>query len=52
MHINIYIHICIKLDNPIYSYIFIYNYIFMYSNCKFNVDLYLIIRIIIYCKYA
>ena len=43
--IYIYIYIYIKLDNRIYSYIFIYNYIFMYSKCKFNVDLYWIIRI-------
>ena len=41
----IYIYIYIKLDNRIYSYIFIYNYIFLYSKCKFDVDLYIIIRI-------
>ena len=35
----------ITLDSRICSYIFIYNYIFMYSKCKFNVDLYGIIRI-------
>ena len=38
------------MDN---RYILMYNYIFIYSKCKFNVDLYRIIKnVIIYCKYA
>ena len=43
-YIYIYIYIYIKLYNRIYSYIFIYNYILIYSKCKFDVDLYIIIR--------
>ena len=41
------------MSNWIIGYIFIYNYIFIYSKCKFNVDLYRIIKnVIIYCKYV
>ena len=39
------------MSNWILGYIFICNYIFIYSKCKFNVDLYLIIKnVIIYCN--
>ena len=51
LHFCIYIYIYIS--NWIIGYIFTYNYLFIHSKCKFNVDLYWIIRnAIIYCKYT